>query len=375
MERIESREQLDAIVGQAAGQDMAQGALLTAEGEASDDAHLPQGQQPSFINVSHFNEYLEEGRRMDAPRELIHHIVVEHETTFLFGDTGLGKSIFAMQMACEMARQGKRVLYVNFELSQQQLAQRYPDYLFPETFYIANIDYTKMHSVTEQSMILDEIQRQSLQLDIEVVFIDNFTNLCINSKEGSEAGNIMLQLMSLRMTHNWTMVILAHVPKRKPGDPLTLNDLAGSKIISNIADNVIGLNKSKKDNDMRYLIQLKYRSFPIELDYKNVQELRLTTSDNWLHFEYGDYDEERAHLPRSRDEKAELERDIVKELREPNGLSYRQIADKLATSLGTVQRTAKNYGLSRKVEKSCKSEKTQQTQKSDFFSESKADVQ
>ena len=368
MERIESKEQLDAIVHQSASQ------VLDQAASHASTTQLPD-QQPSFISVSHFNDYLEEGRRMDAPKELIRHIVVEHEVTFLFGDTGLGKSILAMQMACLMARLGKRVLYVNFELSQQQLAQRYPNYQFPDTFYIANIDYTKMHDVTEQSLILDEIQRLALELDIEVVIIDNFTNLCINSKEGSEAGNIMLQLMSLRMTHNWTMVILAHVPKRKPGDPLTLNDLAGSKILSNIADNVIGLNKSKKDKDMRYVIQLKYRSFPIELDYKNVQELHLTTSDNWLHFEYGDYDEERAHLPRSRDEKAELERDIVRELKEPNGLAYRQIADKLGTSLGTVQRTAKSYGLNRKVEKSCKSEKTQQTNKSDLFSESKDNVQ
>lgn len=38
---------------------------------------------------------------------------------------------------------------------------------------------------------------------------------------------------------------------------------------------------------MRYLIQLKYRSLPIELDFKNVQELTLTSSDGWLHFEYG----------------------------------------------------------------------------------------
>ena len=158
----------------------------------------------------------------------------------------------------------------------------------------------------------------------------------------------MQQLVAMRMTHNWTMLILAHVPKRKQGDPLTIDDLAGSKLLSNLADNVIGFNKSRKDKNMRYLIQLKYRSLPIELDFKNVQELTLTSSDGWLHFEYGGYDEERAHLPRSRDEKAELERDIVKELKQPNGLSYRDIADKLGTSSSKVMRVAKSNGLSRK---------------------------
>ena len=148
------------------------------------------------------------------------------------------------------------------------------------------------------------------------------------------------------------MLILAHVPKRKPCDPLSLNDLAGSKILSNLADNVIGLNKSKKDKSARYIPQLKYRSFPIELDYKNVQELRLTINDDWLHFEYGDYDEERTHLPRSRDEKAELEQDVIKELKKPNGMPYRDIAELVGTSLATIARIAKSNGLSKSVKKS-----------------------
>lgn len=187
-----------------------------------------------------------------------------------------------------------------------------------------------------------------MERNIELIIIDNFTNLCINSKEAAEAGNIMLKLLAMRMTHNWTMLILAHTPKRKQGDPLTIDDLAGSKLLSNLADNVIGFNKSRKDKNMRYLIQLKYRSLPIELDFKNVQELTLTSSDGWLHFEYGGYDEERAHLPRSRDEKAELERDIIRELKQPNGSSYREIADKLGTSPSKVMRVAKSNNLNRK---------------------------
>ena len=352
---ISDKEQLDAIVNE-------------KQGEPA----------KSFISIDSFGKYIEEGKLMDEPKELIPHILVEHETTILFGDTGLGKSTLAMQIACEVAAQTyevveqtfeatentedtfdnachesrrKRVLYVNFELSQQQWAKRFPKKKFPENLFIANINYSLMRDVTDQSHILDEIQRIAVENEIEVVIIDNLTNLCINSKEGGEAGNIMLQLISLRMTHNWTMLILAHVPKRKPCDPLSLNDLAGSKILSNLADNVIGLNKSKKDKNARYIIQLKYRSFPIELDYKNVQELRLTMSDDWLHFEYGDYDEERSHLPRARDEKAELERDIVRELKEPNGLTYRDIADKLGTSLSMVSRVAKSNKLNRKVEK------------------------
>lgn len=302
----------------------------------------------SFFNVSTLKEDLEKGRKMKPPKELIPHILVEHETTILFSGPGVGKIVLGTQIAFELAEQGMRALYFNFELSNQQLALRYPNKVFPNTLYHASIDYTKMHDVTDQNLILPEIERLAVERNIELIIIDNFTNLCINSKEAAEAGNIMVKLLAMRMTHNWTMLILAHVPKRKQGDPLTIDDLAGSKLLSNLADNVIGFNKSKKDKNMRYLIQLKYRSLPIELDFKNVQELTLTSSDGWLHFEYGGYDEERAHLPRSRDEKAELERDIVKELKQPNGSSYREIADKLGTSLSMVQRVAKSNNLNRK---------------------------
>ncbi len=302
----------------------------------------------SFFNVSTLKEDLEKGRKMKPPKELIPHILVEHETTILFSGPGVGKTVLGTQIAFELAEQGMRALYFNFELSNQQLALRYPNKVFPNTLYHASIDYTKMHDVTDQNLILPEIERLAVERNIELIIIDNFTNLCINSKEAAEAGNIMVKLLAMRMTHNWTMLILAHVPKRKQGDPLTIDDLAGSKLLSNLADNVIGFNKSKKDKNMRYLIQLKYRSLPIELDFKNVQELTLTSSDGWLHFEYGGYDEERAHLPRSRDEKAELERDIVKELKQPNGSSYREIADKLGTSLSMVQRVAKSNNLNRK---------------------------
>ena len=344
MINIDSKEKLDEFMAQETQQqtESQKQAQTLAPGAAQ------QQGRDSFFNVSTLKEDLEKGRKMKPPKELIPHILVEHETTILFSGPGVGKTVLGTQIAFELAEQGMRALYFNFELSNQQLALRYPNKVFPNTLYHASIDYTKMHDVTDQNLILPEIERLAVEQNIELIIIDNFTNLCINSKEAAEAGNIMVKLVAMRLTHNWTMLILAHTPKRKQGDPLTIDDLAGSKLLSNLADNVIGFNKSKKDKNMRYLIQLKYRSLPIELDFKNVQELTLTSSDGWLHFEYGGYDEERAHLPRSRDEKAELERDIVKELKQPNGSSYREIADKLGTSLSMVQRVAKSNNLNRK---------------------------
>lgn len=306
----------------------------------------------SFISVQPLAKYVANGLQMAEAKELVKYVLVEKETTILFGDTGLGKTTLAMQYGIDIAEKGVQVLYVNFELSQQQLAKKYPQKALPGNFDIATIDYSLMHDVTDQGQILAEIEAAALRNNAKVVIIDNLTNLCINSKEGAEAGVIMLKLLSLRMTHDWTMLILAHVPKRKASDPLTINDLAGSKMLSNLADNVIGLNKSKLGQADRYIIQLKYRSLPIELNEKNVMHLRLGMYDGYLHFEQLELGEERNHLPRSRDENAELEMEIAKELRIPSGLSYREIAEKLGTSLGKVQRVAESMGLKRKSKKS-----------------------
>lgn len=320
------------------------------------DKTVAQATQPmmpkSFINVQPLDKYVSDGLLMDEAKELVKYVLVEKETTILFGDTGLGKTTLAMQYGIDIAESGTHVLYVNFELSQQQLAKKFPNKELPGNFDIATIDYTLMHDVTDQGLILAEIEATALRQEAKVIIIDNLTNLCINSKEGSEAGTIMLKLLSLRMVHDWTMLILAHVPKRKASDPLTINDLAGSKILSNLADNVVGLNKSKLGQHDRYLIQLKYRSLPIELNEKNVLHLKLGMTDGYLHFEQMDLGEERNHLPRSRDENAELEMEIAKELRSPSGLSYRDIAEKLGTSLGKVQRVAGSMGLKRKSKKS-----------------------
>ena len=135
----DSKQKLDEVVAQAALQqtESQQQAQALAPGAAQ------QQGRDSFFNVSTLKEDLEKGRKMKPPKELIPHILVEQETTILFSGPGVGKTVLAIQIAIELAEQGKRVLYVNFELSQLQLAVRYPNKGSRDTLYHASIDYTK----------------------------------------------------------------------------------------------------------------------------------------------------------------------------------------------------------------------------------------
>ena len=301
-----------------------------------------------LISVIPAKDYITQGKAMEKPRELYEHILVEKELTILFGDTGLGKTTLAFQIAINLAEQGMKVIYFNFELSQAQFAAKYPDRAIPDGLLIACVDFSQMEDVTDQAKIIEEIEQLSVENRAEVIIIDNLTNLCLNAQDGSEAGAVMLKLLKLRMTHQWTMLVLAHVPKRKLSDPITLNDLAGSKILSNIADNVAAINRSKIGPCTRYLIQLKYRSFEIKLNYQNVLSLTIGMFDGFLSFKKGDFDEERKHLPNTRDEKAEQEMDIINIIKKNPTISYRDIANELGVSLGFVHRTLKANGIRRK---------------------------
>lgn len=122
MINIDSKQKLDEFMAQEAQQQTESQKLAQALAPGA----AQQQDRDSFFNVSTLKEDLEKGRKMKPPKELIPHILVEHETTILFSGPGVGKTVLAIQIAIELAEQGMRVLYVNFELSTQQLALRYP---------------------------------------------------------------------------------------------------------------------------------------------------------------------------------------------------------------------------------------------------------
>lgn len=318
-------------------------ALDSVVGDATTQVQLSNG----CLVVTPFKDYVAEGHKLPPVKELIPFVLVEHETTILFGDTGLGKTTLSMQFAIELAQKSETVLFVNCELSQAQFSSKYNEnYAIPQNLFIANIDYEKIDIDTNQEQILSDIEQCIKDKNCSVVVIDNLSFLCNNNKDGKEATSLMQRLLSLRNTNDCTMMVLAHAPKRKKSEPLTINDLAGSKALSNFADNVVGINSSKKGPDMRYLIQLKYRSFPLELNEKNVQDLKLTNEGGVLHFDTLGFDLERKHLPHQLEAKDELTEDILRALE--TGRSCRDIAAEYGVSKSTVNRIANKHKLEKK---------------------------
>ena len=167
-------------------------------------------------------------------------IVLEGDLCIIFGQSGIGKTIFAMQVAREIADKGKRVLYLDFEMSERQLALRYNTPNFPPTFFRA-----ELRTDNAVDNVLTEIERAAVENHAEVLFIDNITALGQSLDKGMEAGTLMTSLNALKKEHGWTLVVLNHVPKRYSGAmPLSLEAIQGSAKLNQLVDDAIGLGVS-----------------------------------------------------------------------------------------------------------------------------------
>ena len=107
---------------------------------------------------------------------------------------------------------------------------------FPETLIRAEINPSKMDMKNFEEQIINDIERASQQAAADTIMIDNLTYLCNSSEKGDQAGIFMMKLMNLKMKYNWSLLIIAHTPKRNMTNPITQNYLAGSKKLYNFFD-------------------------------------------------------------------------------------------------------------------------------------------
>ena len=92
-----------------------------------------------MLTIKSANQTVEDASHRPDPEQLYLELWYEGEVCCLFADSNLGKSIFAVQMADEIART-RNVLYVDCELSDKQFERRYHNsaegskHIFPEGF-------------------------------------------------------------------------------------------------------------------------------------------------------------------------------------------------------------------------------------------------
>lgn len=337
-------------------------ALLNSESVADSK----KSEESEFQNLFKFqsaNTWITESKDRPVPKMLFGELWFSGELCIFFGDTGKGKTVLAVQIGdsisggiqiahftLQMAKQ--KVLYVDFELSAKQFEMRYSEksigdeesysnhYIFDDNFIRAEIDLDVEIDTTHRTFeeyLYHSLKTAIVETDAKVLIVDNITYLKNATETAKDALPLMKELNRLKKKFDLSILVLAHTPKRNLANPISVNDLQGSKMLSNFADSIFALGESAKDGSLRYIKQLKERSTPNVYGSENVGVFEIKKDKNFLKLDFVGFGGEREHLrewtEQDRSELASKAKSLKKE-----GFSYRDIAEKLNISSTTVSR-------------------------------------
>ncbi len=240
-----------------------------------------------FIEMTeeHYQQTLQKGRI----RKLCGDFLYKGTLTFLFANTGVGKSILAHQIGVVVANQFKlKTAYVDMEVSSQQYLERYAP-LDDEGNYIGvpntpksftRFEFNPNVSVEGKKALMEKIKTFIKEYDL--VIIDNLTNILNNSQDFESGKSFMEEIRKLKELHKTTVLIVAHVTKGIK--ELNSDSMAGTKVLSNYADDMIGIakvkNKPTNEGNYVYAVQVKCRSGIQNFDNSNAAVFQILRDQN-----------------------------------------------------------------------------------------------
>lgn len=310
------------------------------------EAEAPDREAVGMLRVKTANQWMQEAAQRPDPKPLWRCFWYEGEVCCLFSDSNLGKSIYGVQIAADIANSAK-VIYFDFELSDKQFQLRYTDttgfgdiHRFPDNFLRCEIDPVLMSGGVFEERIVNDIEEAALRNGAKVIIIDNLTWIESASEKGEEAAQLMMRLMQMKRRNDFSILVVAHTPKRDLSRPISQNDLAGSKKLFNFFDSCFTIGRSAKDESLRYIKQIKVRHGAFEYGGEKVLDCEIAKDGDWLHFRTLGVSSEAEHLmSRSQKDDEKLKADALA-LKE-QGRSLREIADTLHISKSKAERLTK----------------------------------
>ena len=239
----------------------------------------------------------------------------------------------------------QKVLYLDLELSDKQFQRRYSndyenEFIFNFNFYrvIFKRRYELPEKISYEDYFIDSLEKLIIETGAKVVIIDNMTRLISGDTDQARAAKpLMDRLNDLKFDYNLSMLLLEHTKKVDTSQPIHLNDLQGSKMKANFADAVFTIGRSAKDNNYRYVKQLKVRSCEAEYDCENVLVYEVIKENSFLHFRFIEYGREFDHLKQLTNSDRENRHDMILELKK-QGLSNVDIGRQLGITEGAVRK-------------------------------------
>ncbi len=290
-------------------------------------------------------EYVDLGSAIPLPKKLFGNLIEKGKLVVLFGDSGTNKSTLMVQI-CDGISKGKpqlglecmkgKVVLLDGEIDTKEFSKRYSNHTFDNDFLRIEIDFSKM---LQSDLPLDQLVFDSLRSIVaehlpDLLVIDNLTYIVSGSKEQSkDIIDLLRSVFYFTKKFNTAVVLIGHVPKLEANRPLLKEHLSGSKVLSDLADTVIGISGSIKHKNIRYIKELKNRGHEITFDKDNVLVCETTSENDFLELKKVGLSSEREHLVERKSDELTFEK--ITELK-LEGLSNVKIAKKFGVNDKTI---------------------------------------
>ena len=297
------------------------------------------------------NKAMEKAFKIKDRESLYKRLWYESEICVLFAMSNLGKSILAVQIANEIAKSGKLVNYLDYELEDKQFQQRYTNnrtkqmFKFSDNLFRANlsIDFALDNNGRVERFFkkLEELSKKG----VKIFILDNITSLVDKIENGDVVLDFMRRLKQLKEKYGLSILIVAHTTKKRDSTPLTQDNLAGSKKLMNFVDSAFAIGKSLIETDVKYIKQLKVRYGKFTNDEDNVLLCKIVKEDNFPHFVECGYAVEKDLLNTKKSIANEGKRELMHAayVLHTQGVSNRKIGRELGVSDKTIGKWIGQY--------------------------------
>jgi AAA domain len=311
--------------------------------------------------VKKFNEWMAEARDEPVAKMLFGSLWLEGEMAVLTGDSGVGKSLLAVQIAESIASgkafepfavtaKAQKVLYLNLKLSTKQFKARYAEEYDAEDGDTLKNCY-KFHDNLKRCDIgihgklpgyyrsFDEVlaplvERVVKKYKAKVVVIDNITLLQRSVYGYRETFAMMSALDELKRRLGISILVLARNARSGSNAALSCPTM-----FSRFADSVFMVGKSRLDPSARYIKQLLVHSSEMIYDESHVASFVLKRKDgNFLGFEHHGFHAESEHKKPVTDDRLWPMIDKVHTVSDDGKKSVREIAAELDIPKTSVHR-------------------------------------
>lgn len=317
-----------------------------------------------FLTIKSANEWIDEAKTKPIPKKIFGPFWYEEELCILFADTNQGKSLLAVQiidsvtkgvstLGLDMELKASKVIYFDLELTAKQFEMRYAQFdkeknalfnhfEFSEDFLRAEINPYGFDETIEayEAFLFNEIEKQASKSGAKILVIDNLSCVISDNEKAKNTTPFLIRLNNLKKMNGWSILLIAHTPKRNLFSPISRNDIQGSKSFINLIDSCFAVGESQKDPSIKYLKQIKVRYGAFQYPSGNVMVCKIGKDTNFSSFKFLEYGKESDHLKQlNLNEKSQMKSKAF-ELKE-EGLSNVKIAEQLGVSEGAIRKWLK----------------------------------